>query len=159
MPYLSFRLSRRSLQRTGFVVALAAMLLQIAVFLQALLPEKFQISPVCATISDALALTTHNKTAPMDMSMADMPEMSHMQGMHMSHATSHDQQHQHDPSHECIYCKVYGHVVAFIDLDIKEVFERLQIRLIAFQKTFKHIYFVLQRLFLIPQGRAPPLFA
>ncbi len=125
------------MQRTGFVVALAAMLLQIAVFLQALLPEKFQISPVCATISDALALTTHNKTAPMDMSMADMPEMSHMQGMHMSHATSHDQQHQHDPSHECIYCKVYGHVVAFLDLDIKEVFERLQIRLIAFQKAFK----------------------
>ncbi|WP_264756257.1 DUF2946 family protein [Acinetobacter sp. MB5] len=145
--------------RTGFVLALCAMLLQVAVFLQALLPEKFQISPVCATISDALALTTHNNAAPMEMSMADMPEMSHMQGMYMAHATSHDKQHQHDPNHECIYCKVYGHVVAFLDLDIKEVFERLQIRLIAFQKAFKHIYFVLQRLFLTPQGRAPPLFA
>ncbi|MHA3082270.1 DUF2946 family protein [Acinetobacter sp. ANC 5383] len=132
------------------------MLLQIAVFLQALLPENFQISPVCATVSDALALTNHSNATQMDMSMADM---SHMQGMHMSsHASVYDK-HQHDPNHECLYCKVYGHMVAFLDLEIKEVFERLQVRLIAFQKTFKHIYFVLQRLFLIPQGRAPPLFA
>ncbi|MHA3048282.1 DUF2946 family protein [Acinetobacter sp. ANC 4641] len=132
------------------------MLLQIAVFLQALLPENFQISPVCATVSDALALTNHSYTTQMDMSMADM---SHMQDMHMSsHVSVHDK-HQHDPNHECLYCKVYGHVVAFLDFEIKEVFERLQVRLIAFQKAFKHIYFVLQRLFLIPQGRAPPLFA
>lgn len=132
------------------------MLLQIAVFLQALLPEKFQISPVCATISDALTLTSSSSATDMSMSMQAM-DMAHMPTMHMSHDTLHDK-HQHDPNHECIYCKVYGHVVAFLDLGIKEVFERLQIRLIAFQKAFKHIYFVLQRLFLIPQGRAPPLF-
>lgn len=144
--------------RTGFVLALSAMLLQIAVFLQALLPENFQISPVCATVSDALALTDTNPSNASQMNMS-MAEMSHMQDMHMSsHVSAHDK-HQHDPNHECLYCKVYGHVVAFLDLEIKEVFERLQVRLIAFQKAFKHIYFVLQRLFLIPQGRAPPLFA
>lgn len=142
------------MQKTGVVFALAAILLQTAVFLQALLPEKFQISPVCATISDVFTSTPiMSEHMHMNMPMADMPEMSDMQQATTPH------KHQHDASHECIYCKVYGHLVAFLDLEIKEVFERLQIRLMAFQKAFKHIYFVLQRLFLIPQGRAPPLFA
>ena len=45
------------------------------------------------------------------------------------------------------------------ELEVKEVLVRIQVRLLAFQKAFKHVYFVLQRLFLIPQGRAPPIFA
>ena len=58
-----------------------------------------------------------------------------------------------------MFCTVYGHLIANLNLEIKEVFERLQIRLLTFQKAFKHVFFVLQRLFLSPQGRAPPLFA
>ena len=45
------------------------------------------------------------------------------------------------------------------ELEIKEILDRIQVRLVAFQKAFRHVYFVLQRLFLLPQGRAPPLFA
>ncbi|OTG38584.1 DUF2946 domain-containing protein, partial [Staphylococcus aureus] len=37
--------------------------------------------------------------------------------------------------------------------------DRIQVRLIAFKQAFSHVWFVLQQLFLLPQGRAPPLFA
>ncbi len=40
----------------GRLLGLAAILLQIAVFLQPLLPEKYQVSPVCETIAQALQL-------------------------------------------------------------------------------------------------------
>ncbi|EQB3769831.1 DUF2946 domain-containing protein, partial [Acinetobacter baumannii] len=40
-----------------------------------------------------------------------------------------------------------------------EVLVRIQVRLVAYQQAFRHVYFALQRLFLLPQGRAPPLFA
>lgn len=40
----------------GRLLGLYAVLLQIAVFLQPLLPEKYQISPVCETIAQALQL-------------------------------------------------------------------------------------------------------
>lgn len=43
-------------------------------------------------------------------------------------------------------------------LDFKEILIRIQIRLITLEQLFRHIYFSLQRLFLLPQGRAPPLY-
>lgn len=67
--------------------------------------------------------------------------------------------HEHDASHQCQYCTVYGNLVLPPELELKEVLDRIQVRLIAFQKAFKHVWFVLQQLFLIPQGRAPPLTA
>lgn len=138
--------------RPAFILAWAAIFLQIAVFLQPLLPEKFQISPVCETIASALHLEQKSRHSMSSMDMSDM-------SMHHSamSSTQHDHQ-QHDPSHECIYCTVYGHVVATLDFEIKQVLDRIQIRLLAFRQAFKHVYFVLQRLFLTPQGRAPPLF-
>ena len=44
------------------------------------------------------------------------------------------------------------------ELGIKEALVRIQVRLLAFVETFQHVYFQLQRLYLIPQGRAPPSF-
>ena len=46
-----------------------------------------------------------------------------------------------------------------VDVGVKEILVRVQVRLVAFQQTFHHVYFALQRLFLLPQGRAPPVFA
>ena len=134
--------------RATFILAISAMFLQIAVFIQPLLPANLQISPVCETISESFS----QSTAEQHMSMASMQNMTSMDHMKMP-ASSH-----HNDKHECIFCSVYGHLVAFLDFDIKEILDRVQIRLIAFQKAFKHIYFCLQRLFLLPQGRAPPLF-
>lgn len=119
--------------RSGLTLACLAVFLQIAVFLQPLLPRQYQVAPVCETIANALVLK-------------------------ISSEHQHDHQHDgHDDSHQCQYCKVYSNLVLPQDLTIKEVLDRIQVRLLAFQKTFSHIWFILQRLFLTPQGRAPPL--
>lgn len=151
--------------RIGFLLSFTAVFLQIAVFLQPLLPKQYQIAPVCETITRALFeplnsnLTTSN------------PHHSHMNhgDVHQHHSpeqhqiaiqvtsTQSDHNH-HDVNHQCQYCTVFGNLVLPPELNVKEVLVRIQIRLIAYQKAFKHVYFVLQRLYLLPQGRAPPLF-
>ena len=67
--------------------------------------------------------------------------------------------HQHDAGHQCQYCTVYANLVLPPEFGIQEVFERVQVRLLFLQRQFAPIYFYLQRLFLMPQGRAPTLFA
>ncbi|EFF83149.1 hypothetical protein HMP0015_1382 [Acinetobacter haemolyticus ATCC 19194] len=42
-------------------------------------------------------------------------------------------------------------------LGIQEVFVRIQVRYVHLQQLFLSFFFDLQRLFLLPQGRAPPL--
>ena len=129
-----------------------AVFLQIAVFLQPLLPAQYQIAPVCETITRALLLPSaiiHQTHVP------NSPHQHQMIQQHQ-HVNTHD---HHDADHQCQYCTVYGNLVLPPELNIKEVLDRIQVRLIAFQKAYAHIWFVLQRLFLLPQGRAPPLFA
>ncbi len=126
--------------RSGLLLACAAVFLQIAVFLQPLLPKQYQIAPVCETITRALLKPK-----------AQMETMSH--AMHHSH---HD---HHDANHQCQYCTVYANLVLPPEFGVKEVLVRIQVRLVAYQQAFRHVYFALQRLFLLPQGRAPPLFA
>ena len=126
--------------RAGLLFAFAAVFLQIAVFLQPLLPTQYQVAPVCETITRALFIATD----------------AHAQHSHLVQS-GHIQHDHHDANHQCQYCKVYANLVLPPDLDIKQVLDRIHVRLIAYQKTFKHVWFVLQQLFLIPQGRAPPL--
>ena len=139
--------------RSALLLSFVAVFLQIAVFLQPLLPKQYQIAPVCETITRALLLsaTPIHQTSTSEHSHHQVTQDTQR---HDSHAG-----HDHDASHKCQYCTVYGNLVLPPDLDVKEVLDRIQIRLIAFQKTFSHVWFVLQRLFLLPQGRAPPLFA
>ncbi|WP_286377916.1 DUF2946 family protein [Acinetobacter sp. R933-2] len=140
------------LLRNGLLLSALAVCLQIAVFLQPLLPKQYQIAPVCETISQLLLqpvaqqkhITAHSSSTHHHILQVEQPV----------HAHDH-----HDPNHQCQYCTVFGNLVLPPNLEIKEVLVRIQVRLVAFQKTFRHVYFVLQRLFLIPQGRAPPLFA
>lgn len=134
--------------RAGLLFSFAAVFLQIAVFLQPLLPKQYQIAPVCETITRALFITTDTHTHHSAAEHA----MSSVQATHSSHD-------HHDANHQCQYCTVHANLVLPPDLDIQQVLDRIQVRLIAYQKTFKHVWFVLQQLFLIPQGRAPPLFA
>ena len=138
--------------RGGLLLSFVAVFLQIAVFLQPLLPQQYQIAPVCETITRALL--SHST-----------PESSHL--AHGAHHAMHEQSvqnamshaHDHDAGHQCQYCTVYGNLVLPPDLDIQEVLDRVQVRLVAFVRSFSHVWFALQRLFLLPQGRAPPLFA
>lgn len=143
--------------RSGLLLSLAAVCLQIAVFLQPLLPQQYQIAPVCETITRALFLSdTHHSSSQHSLHSSHDASSEHVHE-HMHHQTdAHD---HHDASHQCQYCTVYGNLVLPTNFEIKEVFERIQLRLLAFEQKFQHVWFVLQRLFLIPQGRAPPLFA
>ncbi|WP_406741415.1 DUF2946 family protein [Acinetobacter shaoyimingii] len=167
--------------RIGLLLSLAAVCLQIAVFLQPLLPKQYQIAPVCETITRALfqpvqVSVNHSNSISAERThrikqnqiTSDAHVESHQLTVleHVDHqlsstaietsSTHHD---HHDANHQCQYCTVLGHLVLPPELSVKEVLVRIQVRLIAFQKAFKHVYFVLQRLFLLPQGRAPPLSA
>lgn len=168
------------LLRMGLLLGFSAVFLQIAVFLQPLLPKQYQIAPVCETISQALIQSDYYQ-------IKSVQYLSHLQHGHAEHRShemltqertvqtqivsvhtvSEQQTHQatmaghdhHDPGHQCQYCTVYGNLVLPPTLEIKEVLDKVQVRLLAFQQAFRHVWFVLQRLFLLPQGRAPPLFA
>ncbi|WP_038345792.1 DUF2946 family protein [Acinetobacter sp. A47] len=143
-----------SLFRWGLLLAFTAVCLQIAVFLQPLLPKQYQIAPVCETITQALLL-------PKVQSMQSHSAHNSQPHSHqLEHAQAQMPKHDHhDPNHQCQYCTVYANLVLPPELGVKEVLVRIQIRLVAYQQAFKHVYFALQRLFLLPQGRAPPLFA
>ena len=138
--------------RCGLLLAVTAVCLQIAVFLQPLLPKQYQIAPVCETITQALLLpkviTAHNQHAQ------HSSHHGHQLDQTRASVSQHD---HHDPNHQCQYCTVYANLILPPELGVKEVLVRIQVRLVAYQHAFKHVYFALQRLFLLPQGRAPPL--
>ncbi|KAA0661900.1 DUF2946 domain-containing protein, partial [Escherichia coli] len=56
--------------RGGLLLSLVAVFLQIAVFLQPLLPEQYQVAPVCETITRALLspVTQHSSASHADSS-------------------------------------------------------------------------------------------
>ena len=143
--------------RFGLLLSFFAVFLQVCVFLQTLLPQKYQISPVCETITLALSQPNNH--------FSDHNEhVSHQHGAHHQHAQqslllseSSSQSHEHDASHQCQYCTVYGNLVLPPDAEVKEVLAKISVQFIWLQQQFAHVYFALQRLFLLPQGRAPPV--
>lgn len=146
------------LLRLGLLLGFAAVFLQIAVFVQPLLPKQYQVAPVCETIS--LALVQSNFYAVQQSQSQHAHHLAHDQhDLSIKIPTPPPTHDHHDLNHQCQYCTVYGNLVLPPELDVKVVIGRIQVRLIAFQKAFHHVYFVLQRLYLLPQGRAPPLFA
>lgn len=179
--------------RMGLLLGFGAVFLQIAVFLQPLLPKQYQIAPVCETISQTLLQSNYYqiKSAQLQSNQhLNYQQLNHQQdektALHeyAHHGSGHDRhethqqvaeqsfiEHQvqkasvsaghdhHDPNHQCQYCTVYGNLVLPPVLEVKEVLVKIQVRLIAFQQAYLHVWFALQRLFLLPQGRAPPLFA
>lgn len=135
------------LRSTGLLVAFATVLLQLAVALQPTLPEKYQIAPVCLSIM-------HNLLTPQQHH--HLHESYHELVDHLSH----DNHHDHNKfTHQCQYCTVYADVVLPLDVGIQEIFERVQVKLAFYQQAHQHVYFYLQRLYLLPQGRAPPMFS
>ena len=150
--------------RFGFLLGFLAVFLQIAVFLQPLLPQQYQIAPVCEMITRALlepvafsAQQASHQDHQVNSAHADhVQPQAHLGHVQVDHEATHD---HHDPNHQCQYCTVFGHLVLPPELSVREVLVRIHIRLIAFEKAFKHVYFILHRLYLLPQGRAPPRFA
>lgn len=141
------------IHRLGILLAFATIALQIAVFLQPLLLEEYQISPACATV---LLLSTQIKQKLHLHSEQVLHTDHHSLHLDQPQADSHSEQHHHDLNHQCPFCFFYGHLVAPPTLGIKEVFVRVQVRYLHLYQVFIGFFFSLQRLFLIPQGRAPP---
>lgn len=139
--------------RYGLLLSFAAVCLQIAVFLQPLLPQQYQIAPVCETITRAL-FEHPSANDPIALSHPHHHGSTGKLHAQASHSTD---QHHHDINHQCQYCTVFGHLVLPPELEVKQVIDRIQVRLLAFERAFRHVYYLLQRLFLLPQGRAPPL--
>ena len=145
--------------RGGLLLAAAAILLQIAVYLQPLLPEQYHIAPVCMSIThNLLSISAHHQHAQ----AASLHSSSHAEHRHHhlnfldGYKLYHHDADHNEHNHQCQYCTVYGDLVMPPVFGVTEVFDRVQVRLIAFEQAFKHVYFALQKLYLMPQGRAPP---
>lgn len=149
---------KKPILRVALALALTAMFLQTVVFIQPLLPAQYRIALVCVTISDAFS-----NTISAAQQQSDQHSFKHDHQHHMMHddqkAHTTQSSHQHDVGHECPYCTVFANLTTGLDFSVEEVFDRLYVRMLAFQRNFQHIYFALQRLYLLPQGRAPPFFA
>ena len=152
------------LKPSGMLLAFATVLLQIAVFLQPLLPAQYQIAPVCELIAQVSRsrLSLQDSIAQAEQEQPHQTRSHHQTNPTTQSVSSDGHQHHsadhphHDLNHQCQYCTIYGNLLLPPSFDLKEILVRVQVRLLAFSQNFKHVYFELQRLYLLPQGRAPP---
>lgn len=135
------------LKRSGLLLACATLLLQFAVYLQPLLPEQYHIAPVCLSI-------THNLLSPKQHQ--HVHASYHALIDHLGAESGHHHDHN-EHNHQCQYCTVYGDIVLPFNFGIDEVIDRIQVKLSFYKSAYRHVYFSLQRLYLLPQGRAPPV--
>lgn len=83
-------------------LGLFAILCQIAVFAQPLLPKKFQIEPACVMVMN-------------------VAEHSHMQHLPVQ---------DNSKQHTCLYCFVYGHLPIALGFGVQAVMDGIQIRIL-----------------------------
>ena len=131
----------------GLQLAVFAMLLQISVWLQPFLPEDFQVAPLCATLTPIFAADTQHAAHAHNIHHPDVeqPKLEHKPTSKHPHSTD-----------ACQFCLSYANVVPLMDATPHPRLIRIQIRLIAIAQSARQIYFQQLRLFLLPQGRAPP---
>lgn len=142
----------------GRLLGLSAILLQIAVFLQPLLPENRHVSSVCETIVQALHLQQSAVSAALPHAnhhaLSDAAHAGHAQ--HLEHAPEQQPQSPHHAHHDCQYCLVYSYALPLLDTKLSYVLIRVQAHLLAFSDSISPAFFKRGLLFFIPQGRAPP---
>jgi len=130
--------------RFGIIIGLLAILLQNFVFWQSLLPSEMHQQLVCTQIVEVM---NHSQ-------MSSESHSSHHLSTHVNKKLS-NKNAQHDSSTSCHFCYLYNHI-ATIDGFKLSLFEiGVTVRLILLASII-YILFYLQRLFLSPQGRAPP---
>ena len=144
----------------GRLLGLSAILLQIAVFLQPLLPEKHSVFSVCKTIAVALDLQVNSTHKTLNF------PTSHPHVHHTSAADQNDVQDQHAPhqqqndshsTHDCQFCLVHSYTLPLLDTKLRPVLVKTQTLLLFFSASVPHVLTPPAPWFLIPQGRAPPL--
>ncbi|MHA3083037.1 DUF2946 domain-containing protein [Acinetobacter sp. ANC 5383] len=129
------------MRRYGLFFGLMALLLQNLVFWQVAMPKMMHDNMVCAQISAAL-----------EQSNMSMPNMQ------MFSATEHAQtQQQHDKMlQHCHFCELFHHLSPITEPSLTLIEDKILVRLIVFA-ALSYVFFYLRRLFLCPQGRAPPV--
>lgn len=149
----------------GRLLGLTAILLQFAVLLQPLLPEKHSIFSVCKTVAATLHLEVNSAhqvhTFPISQSHVNNAGKADQKNVHsFSHVEDKHEHSQHDNSHnshDCLFCLVHSYTLPLLDTKLRQVLVRTQTLLLFFTKTTKHNLFKTAYWFLIPQGRAPPI--
>ncbi|MHA3048040.1 DUF2946 domain-containing protein [Acinetobacter sp. ANC 4639] len=127
------------MRRYGLFFGLIALLLQNLVFWQVAMPKTMHDNMVCAQIS--AALEQHSMSMP---------------NMHMSAAEHAQTQQQHDKMlQHCHFCELFHHLSPIAEPSLTLIEDKILVCLIVFA-TLSYVFFYLRRLFLCPQGRAPP---
>ncbi|ENU81344.1 hypothetical protein F975_01209 [Acinetobacter sp. ANC 3789] len=128
------------MRRYGLFFGLMALLLQNLVFWQIAMPKSMQTNVICEQISTALE-------------QSNMP-ISHM---YMSAAEHSQIQKQHDKMlQHCHFCELFHHLSPITEPNLTLIEDKILVRLIVFA-ALSYVFFYLRRLFLCPQGRAPPV--
>lgn len=146
----------------GLHLALAAMLLQLLTFWQVLLPTSWQILPVCEKISALPTIVyhqTHHALSPMsDHAISVENHAAHQQPLHTksAHQQSSDKQ-SHKLLHDCPFCLLHHYSAPPPDAHFTSDDKVLTVWLISYQVVWFEFYHLLKQLYLMPQGRAPPV--
>ncbi len=140
-----------AMHKLGVAFGLLVILLQNLVFWQALLPVSMQQNPVCVEI---MQMTEHSVMYH-DASHTTMSAVkSSAMSLHSDFKADH--QHSMHPTLDCHFCHLFHHIAPTPTTDITLI-EIGQVFKLIFLSAMAYILFCLRRLFLCPQGRAPPV--
>ena len=150
--YIRFWIGQMSGSHGGLHLALVAMLLQLLTFWQVLLPTSWQILPVCEKIS-ALPTIVHHQTSHVMLAMSDhdMSLETHSDHQQSSHKQS------HKLLHDCPFCLLHHYSAPPPDFLFIPNDKRINVWLISYKAVWFEFYQLLKQLYLMPQGRAPPV--
>ena len=146
----------------GRLLGLSAILLQVAVFLQPLLPEKQHFSSVCKTVVQALFSDQAKSANPLSADhthhSSNITASNSISNQTITHSAQHQDSSEQDShaNHECEYCLVYSFALPLLDTKLRYVLIRTQIRVLAFKTAFTSTLFQSEPFFFLPQSRAPP---
>ena len=146
----------------GRLLGLSAILLQVAVFLQPLLPEKQHFSSVCKTVVQALFSDQAKSANPLSADHTHHSSNITASNSNSNQTITHSAQHQDSSeqdshaNHECEYCLVYSFALPLLDTKLRYVLIRTQIRVLAFNTAFSSSRFERVLFFFLLQSRAHP---
>lgn len=133
------------MRQIGLCFGLLALLFQNLVFWQMAMPKSMQSNMICAQISAALDQMPSNMSHHDNMMMPD----------EHAHAQIHSKQQHDDMLQHCHFCQLYHQLSALPEINLDLIETKILVRLIVFA-SLAYVFFYLRRLFLCPQGRAPP---
>ncbi|MDQ8951507.1 hypothetical protein RFH42_00815 [Acinetobacter rudis] len=150
------------LVKLGRLLGLIAILLQIIVFLQPLLPEKYSVFRVCNTVVNALYLKGAHTTQQSPLTKLGLYE-DHANGMRQTHThhfinlQNHHQQNKDSQIDDyCQFCLVHSFTLPLVDTKHRTVLIRIRTLLLLSKTTIFYKPALNALEFLIPESRAPP---